>query len=59
MTGRRLAAWCLQTLGTVCVCAVVAVAVAVIVVVGSAALARVHVAPAAPDDGPIITTVPA
>jgi len=33
MTGRRVAAWCLQTLGTVCVCALVAVTVTIAVTV--------------------------
>jgi len=59
VTARRLAAWCLHTLGTVCVCALVAVAVMLAVLTATSALARVHVGPVEPDDGPIMTTVPA
>ena len=59
MTARRLAAWCLQTLGTVCVCALVAGAVMFAVLAGSAALARVDTDQGGPEDGPIMVSVPA
>jgi hypothetical protein len=59
VTGRRLAAWCLHTLGTVCMCALVAVAVMLAVLAGSAALARVDTDPGGYEDGPIMVSVPA